>query len=350
LDTSDSAVAGKYVIGADVTDQEPQPTATRANLLTILKTHGFNWIRLRTFVDPKAADGYDKTNGYDDLTHTIAFGAQIKAAGMGLLLDFHYSDNWADPGKQCIPVAWQGYNATQMAQAVHDYTNNAITLMIAGGARPDMVQVGNEITPGMLIHICDANGQPTSTNTVNGSNSGNNFTNLGAFLKAGINGVHEVDSTITIMLHIDQGGDKPADAGGTVGGALATNKWWINGVQGQGVVFDVMGESSYQAYQGDPNSTANTQATWTSTFDGIATAYPNLKLVAAEYGPMERQINDVVYGLANDQGMGTFDWEPTTQGAWNTGHNLLVLSGTTYVAQTDMALFDAMKTAYASRL
>jgi len=65
---------------------------------------------------------------------------------------------------------------------------------------------------------------------------------------------------------------------------------------------------------------------------------------------MERQINDVVYGLANDQGMGTFDWEPTTQGAWNTGHNLLVLSGTTYVAQTDMALFDAMKTAYASRL
>ena len=80
----------------------------RATLLTIMKSHGFNYIRLRTFVDPKAADGYDKNNGYDDIAHTVAFGKQIKDAGMGLLLDFHYSDNWADPGKQCVPVAWQG--------------------------------------------------------------------------------------------------------------------------------------------------------------------------------------------------------------------------------------------------
>ena len=110
-----------FFIGADVTDQEPQPVATRGNLLTLMKSHGFNYIRLRTFVDPKASDGYDKNNGYDDITHTVDFGKQIKDAGMGLLVDFHYSDNWADPGKQCVPVPW--YSATTIAELstlVHD--------------------------------------------------------------------------------------------------------------------------------------------------------------------------------------------------------------------------------------
>ena len=93
-----------------------------------MKAHGFNYIRLRTFVDPRAADGYDKINGFDDIAHTVAFGKQIKDAGMGLLVDFHYSDNWADPGKQCVPVAWQGYTTiAQLATAVHDYTKDAIS-------------------------------------------------------------------------------------------------------------------------------------------------------------------------------------------------------------------------------
>jgi arabinogalactan endo-1,4-beta-galactosidase len=70
-----------------------------STLVTSATLHGINSIRLRTFVDPKASDGYDKANGNCDLAHTIAFGKQIKAAGMGLLVDFHYSDNWADPGK-----------------------------------------------------------------------------------------------------------------------------------------------------------------------------------------------------------------------------------------------------------
>ena len=125
---STSGLAASYYIGADITDQETQPTATRANLLTLMKSHGFNYVRLRTFVDPKAADGYDKTNGYDDIAHTVAFGKQIKDAGMGLLVDFHYSDNWADPGKQCVPVAWQSYTTiADLATAVHDYTKDAIT-------------------------------------------------------------------------------------------------------------------------------------------------------------------------------------------------------------------------------
>jgi len=341
-----------YLIGADVTfvqaDEARGTTysdGTTKDFFQLMKDHGFNAIRLRTFVDPRAADGYDKTNGYADLAHTVTFGRRIKAAGLTFLLDFHYSDNWADPGKQCVPVAWQGMSLTQMAQALHDYTSNAITQLIAGGARPDMVQIGNEITPGMLLNICDAGGQPTGNSAVNGSSG--NWTNLGTFLKAAGNAIREVDPGIKIMLHIDKGGPKPTEGANS---ALQTSINYITNAMAQGVPFDVFGESCYQAFQGDPASTANTQAGWANTFTGLAQRFPNLKLVAAEYGVMEREINDVVFNLPNGQGLGTFYWEPTRQTQGNQGHALFTLNGNPRTTTADMALYDQMKTAFAGRL
>ena len=343
---STGTFAASYWMGADVTDQEVAPDATRANLLTILKSHGFNVVRLRTFVDPKASDGYDQTNGYDDIAHTVAIGKQIKDAGMGLLVDFHYSDNWADPGKQCVPVAWQGYTTiADLATAVHDYTKDAITKLIAGGARPEMVQIGNETTPGMLLHRCDSGGQPTGNNPITGSTS--NWANLGALLKAGVQGVKDVDPTILVSFHIDRGGDKVTE---TKGAALQLSITWLTNAI-KYVTPDAFGESCYQQYQGDPNNTATTKTGWTNTFSSLATKFPTIKFFAAEYGPMQREINDVVFGLAGNQGLGTFNWEPTTQGDWNAGgHDLLRRSGTTYTAQPDLALYDQMKIDYASRL
>jgi arabinogalactan endo-1,4-beta-galactosidase len=321
-----------YFIGADVTDQEVRPVATRATLLTIMKSHGFNDIRLRTFVDPRASDGYDRNSGYDDITHTVAFGKQVKDAGMGLLLDFHYSDNWADPGKQCVPVAWQGYTTiAQLATAVHDYTKDSITQMIAGGARPDMVQIGNEITPGMLIHRCDSAGHPMTgmNNPVTGSIS--NWTNLGMLLKAGVAGVKEVDAGIVIAMHIDRGND------------LTSSRNFISNATTQGVPFDVFGESCYTAYQGQPSA-------WMNTFTMLASMFPNMKFMIAEYGPEQKAANDMIFNLPGNRGVGTFNWEPTTQGSWNTGHNLFTLSGSTYNTTADVALYDQMKIDYASRL
>jgi len=346
------AHAPSYFIGADITSAQAEEAngatfsdGTKKDILQLLKDHGFNYIRLRTFVDPKAADGYDKVNGFADLAHTITFGKRIKAAGLGFLLDFHYSDNWADPGKQCVPIAWQSYTTIdQLATAVHDYTKNAITQLIAGGARPDMVQIGNEITPGMLLHVCDSSGQPTGSNKVTGAIA--NWANLGTLLKAGVKGVKDVDGNIQIMLHIDRCGDK----GGYNGGALGVSDSFISNAQTQGVAFDVFGESCYQSYQGDSSSTVNTKTDWTMTFGGLVTKYPSLKFVAAEYGPMEREINDVVFGLSNQQGIGTFNWAPNDQGDWNTGHSLFTVSGKAYTATADLSLYDAMKTAYASRL
>jgi len=334
-----------FMLGADITDQEPAPEATRARLLETLKQHGFNAIRLRTFVDPKARDGYDKQDGYGDLAHTITFGKQIKSAGMQLLIDFHYSDNWADPGKQCVPVAWQTHaTIAQLAAAVHDYTRDAVTQLAAGGARPDVVQVGNEITPGMLLHRCDDNGQPIGPNPVTGSTS--NWQNLGRLLQSGVTAVREVDPTIAIALHIDRGGDKPSDAAGA---ALQLSVDWLTNAM-KYVTIDAFGLSCYQRYQGDPNDPTRTKAGWKATFTGLAAKFPKLRLFAAEYGPMQREINDVVYGLANQQGSGTFNWEPTTRGDWNTGHDLLRRSGDDYLPQPDLQLYDQMQTDYADRL
>jgi arabinogalactan endo-1,4-beta-galactosidase len=338
--------AASYLIGADVSFAESASQGSQDNLLSQLKAHGFNAIRLRTFVDPKAADGYDRTNGYCDIAHTVAFGKKVKSLGMFLYVDFHYSDNWADPGKQCVPVAWQKYTTiSDLATAVYDYTKDSITKLIAGGARPDMVQIGNETTPGMLLHLCDSDGQPTGSSKVTGSTS--NWSNLGALFKAGIKGVTDVDAGILTALHIDRGGDKPAD---TAGAALGYSKTYIDNAIKQGVSFDVFGESCYQQYQGDPNSPTNTKKGWTSTLGGLAAAYPTIKILAAEYGPMQREINDVVFGLANNQGLGTFNWEPEKGGDWNTGHLLFSWNNDTFTAQPDLALYDQMKTAYASRL
>ncbi len=335
-----------YLLGADITNAESASSAAQQSLLSQLQTHGFNAIRLRTFVDPKAADGYDQTNGYADIAHTVSFGKKVKDLGMALLVDFHYSDNWADPGKQCVPVAWQGYTTIDdLATAVHDYTKDSISKLIAGGARPDMVQIGNETTPGMLLHVCDSGGQPTGSNKVTGSVS--NWTNLGTLFKAGVKGVKDVDTGILIALHIDRCGDKPTE---TQGSALSTSKTYITNATKQGVQLDVFGESCYQKYQGDPNNATTTKAGWTNTFTSLATAFPNLKLMAAEYGPMQREINDVVFGVANQQGIGTFNWEPDTSGDWNTGHVLFTQSGNTYTPQPDLALHDQMKVDYASRL
>jgi len=332
-----------FFMGADITDQEPAPAAAISTLLPLMKARGFNFIRLRTFVDPRAADGYDKTNGFDDIAHTVAFGKQVKDAGMGLLVDFHYSDNWADPGKQCVPVAWQSLTTiADLATAVHDYTKDAITQLIAGGARPDMVQIGNESTPGILIHLCDAGGRPRAGiagyNAVNGAiylysstdggappaggPAAGGWANLAMLLNSGVKGVKDVDTGIGIALHLDRGND------------LASSRNYIQNAMTRAVPFDVFAESCYTNVQGQP-------ADWLATFTALATQFPTLKFMIGEYSGAQRAANDVIFNLPNQRGIGTFNWQPTT---------LWTRSGATYTVQANMAIYDQMKIDYAGRL
>jgi arabinogalactan endo-1,4-beta-galactosidase len=158
-----------------------------------------------------------------------------------------------------------------------------------------------------------------------------NWANLGTLLKAGVQGVKDVDASIKIMLHIDRGG------------TFNTSRDFITNATTQGVSFDVFGESCYTAYQGQPSA-------WTSTFMQLSAMFPSLKFVIAEYGPEQRAANHIMFNLPNQQGIGTFNWEPTHAGDWNTDHALFSVSGKAYTATADLALYDLMKTAYASSL
>lgn len=125
--------------------------------IQILKDHGLNYIRLRLFVNPENDKGYSPGKGFCDLDHTIAMARRVKAVGMKFLLDFHYSDTWADPEKQFKPAAWKGQSFEQLRQTVFNYSKDVIQQMKISGVTPDMVQIGNEINHGMIWPEGDIN-------------------------------------------------------------------------------------------------------------------------------------------------------------------------------------------------
>ena len=118
-----------------------------SDVLSFLKTQGWNTMRVRLFVDPSASG--DKAV-VQDLDYVIALGRRIKAAGLLFLLDFHYSDTWADPGKQWTPKAWLSLSDAQLQQRLYDYTRDCLLQLVSAGAAPDFIQTGNEISYGML--------------------------------------------------------------------------------------------------------------------------------------------------------------------------------------------------------
>ncbi|WP_437874550.1 glycosyl hydrolase 53 family protein [Sorangium sp. So ce513] len=339
-----------FILGADISsvqeavDNGARYTDTDGNekgMLDLLKNHGFNYIRLRTFVDPGANYGYafgtggscEKREDYCDKDHTIEFGKQIKAAGMGFLLDFHYSDTWADPGKQIIPEAWRNAQSiAEMAGLLKAYTKDVVAALVSEGARPDMVQIGNEITPGMLIHVpsastdCWGNNSVVNPRGLTGRATNQNWDNLAALLKAGIEGVKEVDDTIKIMLHVENTED--------VNGVT----WWVNSAKSRGVEFDVLGLSCYTAFQGEPE-------VWEGTFNTLAETFPDLSFAIAEYNPERTRANQIMRDLPDGRGLGTFFWEPTQSGSW--GSSLFTQQGGAYRANRDaFAEFDAIKASF----
>jgi len=122
-----------------------------SSMLDFLKERGWNALRVRLFVDPSNASSEDVGQGVcQDLDYVAALGKRIKAAGMSLMLDLHYSDSWADPSKQWTPKAWLSMDDDQLASQTYDYTLDVLQTMAANGATPDMVQIGNEISYGMM--------------------------------------------------------------------------------------------------------------------------------------------------------------------------------------------------------
>ncbi len=208
-----------------------------SNALVILKNHGINCVRLRLFTSSAAQAASDPYNYINNLTYTVPLAVSVKNAGLQFMLDFHYSDTWADPGHQAVPSAWSSLTFTQLVQQMQSYNSNCIAAFSAAGAMPDYVQVGNEITGGMLW----PSGQ------VPGSDASVQWPQLAQLINSAVQGIRDAAPTNMpqIVIHIDRGGD------------WGSTEWFFDNLKAQHVQFDIIGESYYPIYHGPPSALSN---------------------------------------------------------------------------------------------
>lgn len=272
---------------------------TEADALQILKDQGLNYARLRVWVNP--------ADGYHDKTEILEMAVRLKSLDIRLLVDFHYSDDWADPGKQIKPAAWKDFDFEQLKRAVYEHTYDVCNSLVLQGTPPDMVQVGNEINAGMLWPDGDYN----------------HFDNLAALLKEGYQAVKDCSSSTLVMLHIAEGGDND----------LA--RWWFDNITRREVPFDVIGISYYPFWHGslaelqanlnDISSrydkdviVAETAYAFTDKEDDFLSNIANSGMAVPGYPftpegqrAMLRDVMSIVRGVHNGGGLGIFYWDAT---------------------------------------
>jgi arabinogalactan endo-1,4-beta-galactosidase len=295
------AQADEYAVGADLSflaDAEARGVVFKVNGepkpgLEIFRDHGYNWIRLRLFHTPDELP--------NDLEYTIALAKSAKELGYKFLLNIHYSDTWADPGKQFTPRAWVGKSHDELTEAVFEYTRDTIAAFREAGAMPDMVQPGNEVIGGMLW----PDGRLPR-----------NWSNFADLVKAGIRGVEAGTGDATrpqIMIHIDRGGDRGA------------TESFLNHCKQHGIEYDVIGQSYYPWWHGSLEQLRENLAFTANEYE------KDIMLVEVAYnwrpgeyrdkpGPFPEspegqrefleQVNRIVRETPHGRGKGIFWWEP----------------------------------------
>jgi arabinogalactan endo-1,4-beta-galactosidase len=231
----------------------------------------------------------------------LQMAKEAKALGFKLLLNFHYSDTWADPGKQYVPAAWEGMTADQLVQAVFEYTRDTIAAFREAGVMPDMVQPGNEVIGGMLW----PHGKIPE-----------NWDQFAAMVRAGIQGMdagREDAARPRVMIHIDRAAD------------LGATRWFFDRFHTYGIEYDVIGQSYYPWWHGSLLDVRE-------NFAFMATTYEKdiiLVEVAYNWKPQEYlksrppfpetpegqrdfldEVNRLVMNTPNNRGKGIFWWEP----------------------------------------
>lgn len=261
------------------------------DLIKILADHGFNYIRLRVFVNPENEKGYSPVTGFCGLEYTKQMAARAKKYGMKLLLNFHYSDYWADPQQQNKPQAWKDLDFNLLKDSLKAYTKRVLIALRDQGTLPEMVQVGNEINHGMLWpdgHI-------------------SNPDNLAELLKAGVEGVREVDPSIVVMMHL------------ALGGQNREATFWLDNMIARGVDFDMIGLSYYPRWHGTLDDLK-------SNLNDLAGRYKK-DLNVVEYSQFKKEVHDIVFSLPDNRGEGTFIWEPINSFFDKTGNPTKELAG-----------------------
>jgi arabinogalactan endo-1,4-beta-galactosidase len=303
--------------------------------LKILKDHGVNWIRLRIWNYPTDVNGEDLGGGNNDLEKTVEIAVRAKAISLKFLLDFHYSDWWADPATQNKPKAWEGLDSEELKQAVYDYTAKVIQRLVEAGVMPDMVQIGNEINGGMIW--------PDGKTWKQGSEEIGGYDGLADLLKMGIQAVRDNDPNndnprkrAKIIIHLANGGDN--DLYRSVFDELTERN----------VDFDVIGLSYYSYWHGTLEQfksnmndiserykkdvvVAETAYAFTlEDADGLGNLFGEneqntggYKATVQGQATAMRDVMEAVAQVSNGRGLGIFYWEPdwiAVEGAgWKTG-------------------------------
>ena len=192
------------------------------DLLAIMKSYDVDTIRIRLWNDPWSETGESYGAGENDLKTSLEIAKRVTAAGFGVLLNFHYSDFWADPGKQIKPKAWADYGVKELEQAVYDYTLESMQTFLDAGVNITMVQVGNELSNGLLW----PEGKVP------------NYDNIATFVNAGIRAVRKADAAIPVMIHLDNGGNN------------ALYREWFDNFTKRGEDFEIIGLSYYPFWHG----------------------------------------------------------------------------------------------------
>lgn len=192
------------------------------DVLDFMKRQGVDTIRLRIWNDPKSENGEPYGAGNNDLNETIAIAKRVTDAGFGVLLNFHYSDFWADPGKQIKPKAWKDYGVEELEKAVYDFTLESLQKVIDAGVNVTMIQVGNELSNGLLW----PEGKVP------------NYDNIAKFVSAGIRACRKVNANIPLMIHLDNGGNNELYV-----------RWFENYMK-RGEDFEYIGLSYYPFWHG----------------------------------------------------------------------------------------------------
>jgi arabinogalactan endo-1,4-beta-galactosidase len=267
-------------------------TGMQKDCMQILKDHGINTVRLRVFVNPSD----DRINGHCSKKEAAAMAVRAKNMGMRVLIDFHYSDSWADPGKQNKPAAWANDTFSQLLTDLYNHTYNVLDTLKSIGATPDWVQVGNEITWGMLWP----------------DGSTNNWQQLTQLLNKGYDATKAVDSTIRVIIHLDQGNDN------------SRFRTFFDNAATFGVRYDIIGASYYPYWLGtDYSVTINDLG---NNLNDMASRYGKDVMVVevgGDYTKVQNTYDMLVAVLAKvkavpaGKGLGVIYWEPEGEKSWS---------------------------------
>ena len=320
------------------------------NALKILNDNGANYVRLKLWVNPYDEQGNPYGGGNNDFNTTLALAKRAKQLGMKVLIDFHLSDFWADPANQIKPKAWSNLSYSELKTTLYNYMKDTLNDFASEGIIPDMVQVGNEISTGILHDdgkVGDGN---------------DDFSNLAELLKYAIAGVRDSSASSTkIVLHLDQGGQN----------SLYT--WWFGNLLEcePNLDFDVIGLSYYPMWHGTMEGLQYNLNYLSATYDKevciVETAYAwttedgdgegNVFIsgdenIAGYPATVEGQfdfINDlesIILNVPNGKGLGFFYWEPewvpVEGGTYSTDAGVAYKNDTVKPSNTwdNMTLFD----------